>query len=126
MCCFLIVLGTLGPRLAFLYEWIFTDRVNIALSNGLILPLIGLIFLPWTFICYTLAFAPFVGVTGIGWLFVILGIIADVSSWGGPARRQRRSGRSLTRKSNGGGVSRAPAPAPPPDRGPRRFHAPRR
>ncbi len=90
MCCFLLVLGTLGPRVAFLYEWIFTDRVTIAFGNGLLLPLIGLIFLPWTFVCYTLAFAPFVGVTGIGWLFVILGIIADISAWGGPARRQRQ------------------------------------
>ena len=50
MCCFLLVLGALGPRLAFLYKSIFTDRVDIAFSNGLILPLIGLIFLPWTFI----------------------------------------------------------------------------
>ncbi len=91
MCCFLLVLGALGPRLAFLYEWIFTERVNIAFDNGLFLPLIGLIFLPWTFICYTLAYAPLGGVTGIGWLFVILGILADVSMWaGGPARRQRR------------------------------------
>ena len=37
MCCFLLVLGALGPRLAFLYEWIFTERVNIAFDNGLFL-----------------------------------------------------------------------------------------
>ncbi len=45
--------------------------------------------LPWTTLIYSLAYAPRVGVTGWGWFFVILGVLADLSSYGENARRNR-------------------------------------
>ena len=39
---------------------------------------------------YALAYVPGDGVTGIGWLFVALGVVADLSSYGGSGRLGRR------------------------------------
>ena len=89
MCCFLLVLGLLGPRLAFLYEWIFTDRVTIAFQGGFIVPLLGLLFLPWTVLMYVLAFAPIFGVSGIGWFVVALGFLLDLTTYSGRAAQRR-------------------------------------
>ena len=45
MCCPLILLVLIGPRLAFLFAWIFTPRVTEAFSGGWVLPLLGFLFL---------------------------------------------------------------------------------
>jgi hypothetical protein len=91
MCCVLVVLSLLGPRLAFLFTWLATNRVTVAFHSGFLVPFLGLIFLPWTVLLYTLAYAPVGGVSGVGWLFVALGVLADLSSAAsGPYQRRRQ------------------------------------
>jgi hypothetical protein len=85
-----IVLGLLGPRVAFLVTWLATNRVTVAFHSGFVVPFLGLLFLPWTVLLYTLAYAPVGGVSGVGWLLVALGAVADVASYvSGPAQRRR-------------------------------------
>ena len=82
MCCFVLILGFLGPRIAFLAVWIFgDDRVQNAFSNNFWWPLLGVLFLPWTALAYVAAWSPAVGVTGIGWLVVVLGFMLDIASY---------------------------------------------
>jgi hypothetical protein len=94
MCCFVFVLALLGPRLAFLYAWIFTPRVADAFTGGFWLPLLGFLFLPWTALAYVLAWSPAVGVTGIGWAVVALGLVADLSSYASRTAQNRYSSSS--------------------------------
>jgi hypothetical protein len=90
VCCFVIVLGLLGPRVAFLVTWLATNRVAVAFHNGFVVPFLGLLFLPWTVLLYTLAYAPVGGVSGAGWFLVALGVLADVAGYiSGPAQRRR-------------------------------------
>jgi hypothetical protein len=89
MCCFVMVLGLLGPRFAFLYTWIFTERVSLAFSGGWFVPLLGLLFLPWTALVYVLAYAPIGGVSTLGWFFVALGFVADIATYSSRAAQQR-------------------------------------
>jgi hypothetical protein len=89
VCCFLLVLGFLGPRLAFLWAWIFTPQVNAAFSGSFLWPLLGLLFLPWTALAYVLAWAPGGGVSPIGWVVVALGLVLDVASYSSRAAQQR-------------------------------------
>jgi hypothetical protein len=90
VCCLLIVLSLLGPRVAFLLTWTATSRVAVAFHHGFLLPFLGLLFFPWTVLLYTLAYAPVVGVSGFGWLLVALGVLADVGSYiSGPVQRRR-------------------------------------
>jgi hypothetical protein len=97
MCCFVMVLGLLGPRFAFLYAWIFTDRVSLAFSGGFVIPLLGLLFLPWTALVYVLAWAPLTGVSALGWAFVALGFVADIATYSSrSAQRRYYSGAATT------------------------------
>lgn len=83
MCaCLVVLLGAAFPRVALVLMWIFGNRVDIAFDNWA-LPLLGIIFLPYTTFFYVLAYAPIVGVGGIGWLFVIFGFFLDLSSYFG-------------------------------------------
>ena len=88
--CLLVLLGSAFPRVALVLTWIFSDRVDIAFEGGFALPLLGLIFLPYTTLFYVFAYAPVVGVSSLGWFFVVLGFLLDLSSLFGGGREGRR------------------------------------
>ena len=92
MCCFVLVLGVLGPRLAFLYVWLFTPRITDAFAGNLWLPLLGILLLPWTALAYVAAWSTTGGVTGIGWFVVALGFFLDLASYSSRAAQQRYEG----------------------------------
>jgi hypothetical protein len=92
MCCLLALLAAISPRLALLLVWIFTPEVDQAFRGGLVAPLIGLVFLPLTTLAYALVYNPAMGVTGAGWLLVVLGLLLDLGAYGGGARSRRRYG----------------------------------
>ena len=86
MCgCLVVLLGSAFPRVALVLMWIFGDLVDRAF-DGWALPLLGILFLPYTTFFYVLAYAPIVGVEGIGWLFVIFGFFLDLSAYFGGGR----------------------------------------
>jgi hypothetical protein len=62
--------------------WLFSDMVSRAFPNFLF-PLLGLIFLPFTAVMYVLAFQGPLGMSGFGWLLVAIGLILDISTYGG-------------------------------------------
>jgi hypothetical protein len=80
VCCFFLLLATLGPRFALVLMWLFGDRVDRAFDSW-IWPLLGLIFLPWTTLAYVLAWSPVGGVSGVEWLFVAIGLVADIATY---------------------------------------------
>lgn len=89
MCCFVLVLGFLGPRFAFLWTWLATNRVDIAFSGNFWLPLVGMLFLPWTALAYVFAYAPAMGVSPLGWVIVALGFVLDIATYSSRAAQQR-------------------------------------
>lgn len=90
MGCLIALLAAFAPRVTLVILWIFTSLVDRAFS-GFILPLLGLLVLPYTTLFYVLAYAPVSGVTGWGWFFVVLGFLFDVGNLagGGMSRRSR-------------------------------------
>ena len=88
MCCFLILLSGFGPRIALAAWWIFGDKVDYAF-DGWVWPLLGLLFLPWTTICYVLMWSAVGGVSGAEWLFVALGFFFDIASYGARSAQAR-------------------------------------
>jgi hypothetical protein len=77
------------PRLAVLFVWLFTNRVTIAFHNTFIWPLLGIIFLPFTTLMYVLVYTVPSGVVGLGWFWVILGFLLDLSSYSSSAYTNR-------------------------------------
>ena len=90
MCCIVALMGLIGPRIAFLYAWLFTNEVDQAYDN-LWLPLLGVVFLPWTALFYAIAYAPIVGVEGFGVFFVLLGLLLDVATYAGSPKARSAS-----------------------------------
>ena len=94
--CLFALLAASAPRLVLLFIWLFTDRVYLAFHNVFIVPLIGIIFLPFTTLMYTLVWSPVTGVSGWAWFWVILGLIFDISSYSSGAYGRRGSGYRAT------------------------------
>jgi len=91
MCFFILVLGILGPRAALLFTWILTDRVQAAFSGEWLVPLMGMVFLPWTALVYVFAWAPGTGVSPLGWLCVAGGFLLDIITYSNRAIDKRYS-----------------------------------
>jgi hypothetical protein len=87
MCCFLASLSLFGPRLGFLIFWLFPYgqlKISVAL-NGWFLPLMGLIFLPWTTLAYVMLFP----VISFDWIWLGFAFLADLAGYGAGAARRR-------------------------------------
>ena len=82
MPCLLVLVALISPRLALLLIAIFDDRIVPAFDGNSVLPVVGWFLLPWTTLMYVLAWAPIAGVSTIGWVFVALGVVLDLSSLG--------------------------------------------
>ncbi|MCH7788947.1 MAG: hypothetical protein IH940_05845 [Acidobacteria bacterium] len=86
MGCLIVLLSLIGPRFALAFTWIFTTLVDRAYDN-VIIPVLGFVFLPWTTLMYAIAYDGD-NVSGVGWVFVALALLADVGSYKASARRE--------------------------------------
>lgn len=81
MCCFLTTLLLFGPRLAILVWWLIRPIYFQTAFQTWILPLLGLIFLPWTLMMYLIVYPG--GIIGFDWVWLALGLAADIFSYTG-------------------------------------------
>ena len=87
--CLVVLVAVFAPRFALALVWIFSNLVDRAFS-GFVVPLIGLIFLPYTTLFYVLAWTPVAGVSGWGWFFVSFGVLLDLLHGAGGSYTLRR------------------------------------
>lgn len=107
MGCLFVLISLISPRLGIIILWAFTGYVGRSF-DGFFIPLLGLLFLPWTTLMYVLVQAPVGHISLWGWLFVALGLLLDISSYSQAyaARKQTPAGPA--------GPS-TPTPTPTPD-----------
>ena len=65
MACLFALFAAAFPRLALLIVWLFTPLVNRAFGT-FIIPLLGIVFLPFTTLLYVFLYIPGIGLTGWG------------------------------------------------------------
>jgi hypothetical protein len=89
MGCLLLLFTLISPRLAMVAIWLLSDWVD-RVFNGWLIPLLGIILLPWTTLLYTIGFivsgdtaAPW------GWLGAIIGLFLDIAVHAGSAVKGR-------------------------------------
>ena len=82
MGCLFALFGGLFPRLALLILWVARPALVDAAFNTFLLPLLGIIFLPFTTLIYVIVYIPGVGLTGLGLFWVILALLLDIGHLG--------------------------------------------
>ena len=82
MGCLFAMFSGLFPRLALFVLWIARPALVGAAFNTFLIPLLGIIFLPFATLIYVLFYTPGFGLTGWEWVWVILAGLLDIGHWG--------------------------------------------
>jgi hypothetical protein len=92
-CGCLLALGIgLAPRIALILGWIFSERWDLVWQGNWFLPLLGIIFAPYTTVMYLLSYSiADGGVSGWGWLWVALGAMLDIMKWSAMIRYRKEN-----------------------------------
>ncbi len=104
MCLFAVLAG-LFPRFAFAIYWIARPQVVDAAFGTFIVPLLGLLFLPFTTLMYVILWTPGTGLTGADWLWVGIAFILDLGHYSYSAYGNRDK---IPGMSYGGGADSGP------------------
>ncbi|HEY7619122.1 MAG TPA: hypothetical protein VH834_05080 [Solirubrobacteraceae bacterium] len=85
MGCLLVLVAGFFPRVALVIVWIATNLVDRAFSTWVI-PLLGLIFLPFTTLIYALVWIPGVHLGNGRWIWVAIAFVVELIGYAGNAR----------------------------------------
>ena len=90
MPCLFALFAVFAPRVLDIILWIARPTLFLAPFNGgWFLPLLGIIFLPFTTLMYVLLWTPGIGLTGGDWIWLILAVFCDLSHYAGTAYSNR-------------------------------------
>ncbi len=89
MPCLIALLALIGPRVALVFTWLFSNMIGRA-TDGWLVAVLGFLFLPWTTLAYVVLYDLGADrqVAGLEWFVVGLAFLADFGSYAG-GRRSR-------------------------------------
>ena len=108
--CLIAIGASVAPRLILILAWIFGRRWDQVWDGNWLLPLLGIIALPYTTIMYLLVWSP-AGLHGFDWVWLLLGVMLDIMKWSQIARN--REGIPGQESSSQPAAQTAPASPPP-------------
>ena len=88
-CCLALIAATLGPRLVIAVLALFTSFFERPF-DGLLVPFLGFLFLPWTTLAYGWAINSRGEVAGIQAAVLILAVLIDLGVFGGGEAQRRK------------------------------------
>ncbi len=88
MCCLVLAVLLIGPRLGLVLLFLFTHFISRA-YHGLLLPVLGFIFLPWTTLYYAWLVNSGHSVAGLYLIGFVVAVIVDLGAHGGGLQRGR-------------------------------------
>ncbi len=90
MPCLLAALAVAFPRIAIVLLWLFTNFFT-GLYHGVIIPVLGFLFLPLTLIVYSYILRAYGGHMGtLQLVFIFIAVVLDLGLVGGGAYGRRR------------------------------------
>jgi hypothetical protein len=89
MPCLILILFAAFPRIALVLLFFFSNYLQRA-YHGLLLPLLGFIFLPLTTLVYAWLVNSGLPIAGINLVILIIAVIIDLGGWGGGEYHRRR------------------------------------
>lgn len=93
MGCLFAMFAGLFPRLALIFVWIARPKMVDAAFDTWIIPLLGLLILPFATLMYVILWQAG-GLSGWDWLWVGLAALLDIAHWGASARQRSMSSRA--------------------------------
>lgn len=81
--CAILLAALLGPRAINVVWWLLDSERWAATFSGPLVPILGILFLPWTTLAYVVVAQE--GLTGLGFVVVLIGFFADVGTYGSSA-----------------------------------------
>ena len=90
MGCIALLIILLFPRITLALMWLFSNYLQRAFHGGLLVPLLGFLFLPLTTIVYAWEINSGMPTAGVNLLWLLLAVVIDLGGLGGGARRQSR------------------------------------
>ena len=89
MPCLMLIVVLAFPRLVLFLTFLFSNYLERA-YHGLLLPILGFLFLPITTLTYAWLMNSHRPVEGINLLFLIIAVLIDVGALGGGEHRRRQ------------------------------------
>lgn len=90
MPCIFVLLAVAFPRIAIVLLWLFTTFFN-GVYRGILIPVLGFLFLPLTLIVYTYIQKFYPGALTAGELVALfIAVVLDLGLWGGGAWGRNR------------------------------------
>jgi hypothetical protein len=89
MGCLFVLLAGIFPRLGLFIVWLARPNQVDAAFNGFLLPLLGIVFLPFATLIYVLLYLPGRGLTGWEWCWVVVAGLLDVAHWAATFTQRR-------------------------------------
>ena len=90
MGCLFALMAGIFPRLALFIVWVARPALVGAAFSTWIVPLLGIIFLPFATLMYVLLYIPGVGLTGWGWFWVTIAVLLDLGHLAASIARRRQ------------------------------------
>jgi hypothetical protein len=90
MGCLFALMAGFFPRIALFILWVARPARVDAAFDGFIIPLLGIIFLPFATLIYVLLYTPGIGLTGWDWFWVVFALVFDVGHWAASATQRNQ------------------------------------
>ncbi len=104
--CLLAFSAAVAPRVVLVLAWIFGSRWDAVWGGDYLLPLLGIIFMPYTTIMYLLVWAPALAgganIEGWDWMWIIIGVFLDIMKWGQMLANRKEAANQTQRYYPGG------------------------
>ena len=81
--CAILLAALLGPRVINVVWWLLDSERWASAFNGPLVPILGILVLPWTTLAYVLVAQG--GLTGLEFIVVVIGFFADLGTYGSSA-----------------------------------------
>ncbi len=95
--CLLAFSAAVAPRVILVLAWIFSDRWPLVWQGDVIVPLLGILFLPYTTIMYLLTWTLVGGIEGWDWMWILLGVFLDIMKWSQMFANRKEAARQTQR-----------------------------
>ena len=87
MPCLIALFALIGPRVALVFTWLFSNMISRAIDSWIV-AILGFLLLPWTTLAYVVFYDVGAGreVTGLEWFLVGLAFVLDMGTYVGGRR----------------------------------------